>query len=106
MYEHLPFRRAQLPVGPDMRLHRRPAYGTLADFTILDTRRFRDDQPCGDTRSTDCTARLDPDLSILGAEQPATPGRRSHPPSPTVITVAPHHAPLGSPTATRHISRR
>ncbi|GHJ37499.1 alkaline phosphatase [Streptomyces sp. TS71-3] len=69
MYEHLPFRRAQMPTGPDMRLHRRLTYGTLADFTILDTRQFRDDQPCGDTESADCTARFDPNVSILGAEQ-------------------------------------
>jgi len=43
-YEHLPLRRAQLPVGPDMRIHRRVTYGRLVEFNVLDTRQYRDDQ--------------------------------------------------------------
>lgn len=43
-YEHLPLRRAQLPQGPDMRIHRRLTYGRLAEFNVLDTRQYRDDQ--------------------------------------------------------------
>ncbi|PXY22403.1 alkaline phosphatase D family protein [Prauserella muralis] len=69
MYEHMPFRHAQLPSGPEVHLHRRLSYGRLADFTILDTRQYRDDQPCGDGASASCTERLDPDRTILGAEQ-------------------------------------
>jgi alkaline phosphatase D len=69
MYENLPYRHAQLPAGPDMHLHRRIAYGDLADFTMLDTRQFRDDQPCGDGTSATCTDRLDPKHTILGAQQ-------------------------------------
>ena len=68
-YEHLPLRAAQTPRGPDMRLYRRLSYGTLADFTMLDTRQFRDDQACGDTETADCAERLDPRRTILGAPQ-------------------------------------
>ncbi|MBE1603185.1 alkaline phosphatase D [Actinopolymorpha pittospori] len=69
LYENQPFRHAQLPSGPDIRLHRRLRYGKLADFTILDTRQYRDDQPCGDGSSADCTDRLDPNRTLLGEEQ-------------------------------------
>ncbi|MER0242378.1 alkaline phosphatase D family protein [Streptomyces sp. HSW2009] len=69
MYENMPLRRAQMPVGPDVRLHRRLNYGTLADFTMLDTRQYRDDQPCGDGNSAECTERFDPQRTILGAQQ-------------------------------------
>ncbi|MFE5571295.1 alkaline phosphatase D family protein [Amycolatopsis japonica] len=69
MYEHLPYRIAQLPKGPDARLHRRLSYGTLADFTMLDTRQYRDDQPCGDGQSANCTERFDEDRTLLGSEQ-------------------------------------
>lgn len=43
-YEHLPLRRAQLPQGPDMRIHRRLTYGRLLELNVLDTRQYRDDQ--------------------------------------------------------------
>ncbi|GAB3690682.1 alkaline phosphatase D family protein [Saccharopolyspora tripterygii] len=69
MYENLPLRQAQTPSGPDMRLHRRLSYGRLADFTMIDTRQYRDDQPCGDGHSADCSDRLDPDRTLLGAQQ-------------------------------------
>lgn len=69
MYENLPLRRAQMPSGPDIRIHRRLYYGRLADLTMLDTRQFRDDQPCGDGNGVDCTDRLDPNRTILGGPQ-------------------------------------
>ncbi|MEU3270434.1 alkaline phosphatase D family protein [Saccharomonospora sp. NPDC006951] len=69
MYEHLPYRRQQLPSGPSVRLHRRLGYGRLADFTMLDTRQYRDDQACGDGASATCTERFDPDRTILGEPQ-------------------------------------
>jgi len=43
-YEHLPLRLPQRPYGPDMLLHRRLDYGTLATFHVLDTRQYRSDQ--------------------------------------------------------------
>ncbi|MFC9433231.1 alkaline phosphatase D family protein [Nocardia sp. NPDC057030] len=70
MYEHQPLRIAQLPSGPDIHLHRRYAFGDLAEITMLDTRQYRDKQACGDGNTVvDCTARLDPDRTILGARQ-------------------------------------
>ena len=69
MYENLPLRRAQMPAGADVRMHRRLNYGTLADLTMIDTRQYRDDQPCGDGNGTDCADRLDPNRTILGAPQ-------------------------------------
>jgi alkaline phosphatase D len=69
MYENLPLRQNQMPVGPQIRMHRRIKYGTLADFTILDTRQYRTDQPCGDGDSDDCVARFSPDQTMLGGKQ-------------------------------------
>lgn len=43
-YEHMPLRMRQRPKGPDMLLYRRLAYGRLAEFNVLDTRQYRDDQ--------------------------------------------------------------
>ncbi|MGW1138181.1 alkaline phosphatase D family protein [Streptomyces zhihengii] len=69
LYEHAPLRRAQLPAGPDVQMYRRLPYGRLADFTMLDTRQYRDDQPCGDGVSADCADRLAPGRTLLGARQ-------------------------------------
>ncbi|MFC4003429.1 alkaline phosphatase D family protein [Prauserella oleivorans] len=69
MYENMPFRSEQMPSGPEVRLHRRISYGRLAEFTMLDTRQYRDDQPCGDGASATCDERFDPERTILGAEQ-------------------------------------
>ena len=69
MYENMPLRYRQMPNGPDVRLHRRLSYGTLADFTMLDTRQYRSDQPCGDGDSADCNQRYDPDQTMLGGKQ-------------------------------------
>ena len=43
-YEHMPLRMRQKPEGPDMLLYRRLVYGDLAEFNVLDTRQYRDDQ--------------------------------------------------------------
>ncbi|OAH12680.1 alkaline phosphatase D family protein [Streptomyces jeddahensis] len=69
LYEHAPLRHTQLPQGPDVQMYRRLAYGRLADFTMLDTRQYRDDQPCGNGMSATCTDRFDPDRTLLGARQ-------------------------------------
>ena len=68
-YEHLPLRAAQTPTGPDTRLYRRLSYGTLADFTMLDTRQYRDDQVCGRDTAAHCPQRFDERRTILGAPQ-------------------------------------
>ena len=68
-YEHMPLRRTSLPSGPDIRLYRRFTYGDLAAFHVLDTRSFRTDQPCGDGIAPLCPEALNPEATILGAEQ-------------------------------------
>jgi alkaline phosphatase D len=68
-YEHLPLRRSSLPHGPVMPVFRRLTWGGLATVHLLDTRQYRADQVCGDTRVTGCTAREVPSRSILGSRQ-------------------------------------
>ncbi|MFD0775458.1 alkaline phosphatase D family protein [Streptomonospora algeriensis] len=68
-YENMPLRRSSVPVGPEMGLHRRISYGRLADFTMLDTRQYRDDQACSGRLEDDCDARHSPNRSILGERQ-------------------------------------
>ncbi|MGX7675512.1 alkaline phosphatase D family protein [Plantactinospora sp. DSM 117369] len=67
-YENMPLRRTSIPNGIDMQLYRRIRWGRLANFHMLDTRQYRDDQACGDG-TKDCPAALDPARSITGAEQ-------------------------------------
>jgi alkaline phosphatase D len=69
MYENMPLRRAQMPEGPDIHIYRRLQYGRLADLNMVDTRSYRDDQPCGDGAGATCTDRFAPDRTILGAQQ-------------------------------------
>ncbi|GAB2664898.1 alkaline phosphatase D family protein [Kribbella swartbergensis] len=69
MYENMPLRHDQMPSGPSVRLHRRLPYGRLADITMLDTRQYRSDQPCGDGDSSTCTDRFNPDNTMLGGKQ-------------------------------------
>ena len=56
----MPLRKAVRPVGTDIQIFRRAAYGNLATFHVLDTRQFRSDQ------SND---RTNPARTITGAEQ-------------------------------------
>lgn len=75
-FEHLPIRAAAKPKGPDARLFQRVTFGNLLEISMLDTRQYRDDQPCqlpddGGWRMIPgtCEERLDPARSILGHEQ-------------------------------------
>lgn len=68
-YENMPLRRTSLPRGLDMQLYRRVHWGSLATFHMLDTRQYRDDQPCGDAGPSDCAERRDPTRSLTGGEQ-------------------------------------
>lgn len=67
-YENMPLRRTSIPKGIDMQLYRRVRWGRLADFHMLDTRQFRDDQACGDGYRS-CVEADDPARSITGAAQ-------------------------------------
>jgi alkaline phosphatase D len=68
-YEMMPLRASALPVGSHMKLYRRFQFGTLIDLSVLDTRQWRTDQPCGDGARTGCSAALDPRQTMMGAEQ-------------------------------------
>lgn len=68
-YEHMPLRRSALPRGPNMELYRRVSFGRLAEFSVLDTRQYRSDQPCGDGTKPPCDDVLDPRATMLGDAQ-------------------------------------
>ena len=68
-YEHMPLRPDSLPQGPDLRLYRRLTFGALAEMSLLDTRQYRTDQPCGDNLQVRCAAALDPDATLTGPDQ-------------------------------------
>ena len=61
--------RRSIPRGPDIQLYRRMPFGDLAEFNMLDTRQFRDDQACGDGTDIGCAEALDPNRTITGREQ-------------------------------------
>jgi alkaline phosphatase D len=67
-YEHMPVRPASMPNGSDARLYRRFAFGDLVEMSVLDTRQYRADQPCGAV-GPPCDAMFDPEVTLLGAEQ-------------------------------------
>ena len=46
-----------------------PDYGDLAQFSVLDTRQYRTDQPCGDGEYPRCAESFDPAVTMLGREQ-------------------------------------
>jgi alkaline phosphatase D len=68
-YEHMPLRSSQIPRGPSMKLYRGLSYGRLARFSVLDTRQYRTDQPCGDRTQPPCDAASDPAATLLGEGQ-------------------------------------
>ena len=68
-YEAMPVRRAQLPRGADITAWRALRWGRLADIAVLDTRSYRDDQPCGDINGAPCPAVANPAAQVLGPEQ-------------------------------------
>ncbi len=70
-YEHMPVRATARPQGPAINSFRRLRYGRLATLHVLDTRSFRDDQPCGDRGGPPCEEVARPDAQVLGAAQEA-----------------------------------
>ncbi len=68
-YEHMPLRRSTLPHGPMMQIYRNISYGRLAQFSVLDTRQYRTDQPCGDRNKPACQGVFDPNATLLGDVQ-------------------------------------
>lgn len=68
-YEHMPLRRASIPSGRDLLLYRNVKFGRLAEFTVLDTRQYRDLQACQTDRSAGCTEHHSPARTIMGVDQ-------------------------------------
>ena len=68
-YENMPLRRRSVPQGPDMLLYRRLAYGDLAEFNVLDTRQYRDDQAADDGTDPPNPEQQDPSRTLTGEEQ-------------------------------------
>jgi alkaline phosphatase D len=68
-YEHMPLRVSSMSRGPNMRLYRRLTYGSLAEFSVLDTRQYRTDQPCGDGHKERCAEAFNPRATLMGTEQ-------------------------------------
>ncbi len=68
-YEHMPLRRASLPQGSKLLLYRRLTFGDLAEFSVLDTRQYRSDQPCGDGNKPQCPEALEEKATMLGPDQ-------------------------------------
>ncbi|WP_144550349.1 alkaline phosphatase [Bacillus sp. X1(2014)] len=68
-YEHMPLRMSSLPHDGGMQLYRDFTYGDLANFYVLDTRQYRDDQANGDGTKAHTPESLDPKRTLLGAEQ-------------------------------------
>lgn len=67
-WENMPLRRTAFPRGGSTSLHRRQQWGSLATLHVLDTRQYRDDQPCGGNIGP-CTAAAAPSRTILGEAQ-------------------------------------
>lgn len=68
-YEHMPLRRSALPHGPLMQLYRNVTYGWLVQFSVLDTRQYRTDQPCGDRKQYPCDGVFEKNATLLGNVQ-------------------------------------
>jgi alkaline phosphatase D len=69
-YEHMPIRAAVArKPAPGLRIYRRLNYGRLVEFSMLDDRQYRTDNPCGDGESLRCAAALDGDYTMLGHRQ-------------------------------------
>lgn len=69
-YEHMPLRLTSMPRGARMRIYRRLTFGRLAEFSVLDTRQYRSDQPCDDGRRIPpCPAAIDERALMTGPAQ-------------------------------------
>ena len=68
-YEHLPMRDESIPRGPDMPIYRKVTWGDLAEFSMLDTRQYRSEPPCGYGEAERCEAAFTSDYTMLGPAQ-------------------------------------
>jgi alkaline phosphatase D len=69
-YEHMPLRRRSKPNGPDMLLYRKFTFGDLAEFSVLDTRQYRDNQVGKGFPGGPLDPEADnPERTMVGSEQ-------------------------------------
>jgi alkaline phosphatase D len=69
-YEHMPIRLAAAKhPRRGLRIYRRLRFGRLVEFSMLDDRQYRSDNPCGDGESLRCDAAIESDYTMLGREQ-------------------------------------
>lgn len=69
--ENMPVRVAFTPPGPGIGMHRRFGFGRLLTLHALDTRQYRDPQPCNDGFRLPCAEVSRPEAQMLGATQEA-----------------------------------
>lgn len=70
-WENMPVR-LDPPTGPNLRINRKMAWGSLADFILMDERQYRTDQACGDVTldlGPACDEINSEGRTMLGAEQ-------------------------------------
>lgn len=69
-WEHQPVRVPRARSWADLDIVRSASWGSLASFWMLDTRQYRDDQPCGDgNKAVPCGDREDAGRTVLGSRQ-------------------------------------
>ncbi len=68
-YEHMPVRKALLPRAGMVALNRELRFGDLVSLQLLDTRQYRDDQPCGDGFKPACPEVFAKNAQVLGKAQ-------------------------------------
>ena len=68
-YEHMPLRAGIDPARTGHAAVPPLTFGDLAEFNMLDTRQYRDDQACGDGTDIACAEALDPNRTMIGDEQ-------------------------------------
>lgn len=68
-YEHMPLRRSSIPRGPEMRLHRRLAFGDLAEIYVLDTRQHRTNQATGELIAPRQPGSRGSEMTMTGRDQ-------------------------------------
>jgi alkaline phosphatase D len=76
-YEHMPAPREMVPMGPHARIYTRVAFGTLANFFVLDDRQYRSHEVCprpgrGGSNTVEieaCPELADPRRTMLGDAQ-------------------------------------
>ncbi|MBD1381013.1 alkaline phosphatase D family protein [Metabacillus arenae] len=69
-YEHLPLRLRSKPHGTNMHLYRQFTFGDLAEFNVMDTRQYRDDQlHDGFPGAPLDPASSDPSRTMMGSKQ-------------------------------------